>query len=194
MKKQSSVIFGVVLPLLAIFSLFSMVGAQEGSVPFRKQARTAPTSNNVVTLRITLPDGQMMKASEREGGLIRIETNGKTYGLTPHIRDKENGVVGLDIFQMNAVIKDKTIRGESIRILEAIEVNRSFTRYTSGDSSFAILVENIQISSDQTNVPTISPMRPVGDDRCCVTCGSTTACACAVVLGCGSCCSGYCCE
>lgn len=31
------------------------------------------------------------------------------------------------------------------------------------------------------------------EHRCCVTCGETTACGCAVSMDCGSCCSGPCC-
>ena len=35
---------------------------------------------------------------------------------------------------------------------------------------------------------------PDVDGTCCVTCGSTTACACAVSMSCGSCCADTCCP
>src|SRR5436305_15251452 len=50
------------------------------------RAIAIPTSDNLVQLQIII-EGRVIKATQREGGLIRIEHEGKIYGITPHIQD-----------------------------------------------------------------------------------------------------------
>ena len=204
MKKNRQGIYMAMTSLLFALCCISLARVQDAPVPLSKQASTIPTSDELITLKITLSDGQTLTATEREGGMIRIEKDGRIFGVTPHIHDKDNSVIKADIFRITTIKRGGTVVGESMAIVENVEVNKSFPRSTNSDPPFTLQVERIvkakaidtSVSKPKTNdgIGIDPPTDPPPVYRCCVTCGSTTACACAVTLSCGSCCSGPCCP
>src|SRR5438309_1566320 len=104
MRVNRRVGFRVVAPL-ALLGVISAISAQD--VPFRSkqlnepvplsdQARTVPISKDQITLKITLDNGESVKATQFEGGMIRMEIQGRgIFGFTPIRRRQTDGVVAV---------------------------------------------------------------------------------------------------
>lgn len=193
--------------MLIAFGLVSLLYARENPTPSIKQqdvdkhierATTLPSSDYLVTLKITLTDGEVIRATQFEGGLIRIEYQGRIFGITPHIRDMNSGAISAKIFRITRVVKKGETVGEAIALLESLEVNKLVATSTNTDPVFNIQTIRVQESPNapQFDQTKSALERYINDPPhiCCITCGGTTACGCSVELGCGSCCSGKCCP
>jgi hypothetical protein len=189
--------------LIVVGALVSIGWGQYGKTSQRGRARTSPISDNMVTLKLTLSTGEVVTAVQREGGMVRIDKQGSIIGLTPKIRDKEDGTIDVAVFRISAIKGPSgAVVGEGMDLMERLEVRRSLpSKPTASDIlQLSIEVEGIQVGpspqaldANRASTRKVGQYAPVGDD-CCVTCGGLTACACRVSQDCGSCCSGACCQ
>lgn len=186
---------------LAVFFIsslgwLSIVCAQD-ILPYNNQAKAFPTSDNFVELRIQLASGGLFQVSQRNGGMIRIEKDGTTVGLTPIVVDKSRGIVSVVICEIIPLRNISNLVGESIIQGESFTLDKASPK--SGIGKLAISVELEAINTPLKNDKSESRLKAVSllpgpDGTCCVTCNGTKVCACAVTSSCGGCCLGDCCP
>jgi hypothetical protein len=163
------------------------------------RAATLPTSDNLVSLQIIV-GGQIVKATQREGGLIRIEYDGRIVGITPRIRDLDEEKISVDIFRITKIVRNGVYVGDAIAMAQTLDVNKLAATVPDSAPILSIQVEGIRTdlkgsTETQRNEPALERYGKVRKQECCITCGTITACGCSVSIPlCGSCCSGLCCE
>ena len=182
----------LVLMLLSV-TLPSPVFAQdscEGTV-----FATAPV--RLIHGELTLPEGNVMHFSVREGELLLVR------GLL----DSSNETVALQVSGSEEAGFSVRRFGSISEVPEHPEfVDQGSVRLRPHVSESAILGDlSIKILGTEWRSMDTPPMstpgrlegeealRNVAAGSCCVTCGSVTACGCAVSHSCGSCCSDPCC-
>jgi hypothetical protein len=177
-----------------IFNLFTTLCAQEilerssdkpspaPRVPNSKQAKTSPVSKSKITLKITF-DGEPFVVTQYEGATIRIERNGSTFGLIPYL---DGDQVRIKAVKMSVITDGKDIIGEAISDLAYYEVSTeaSVVNGTELGATIELLYVKRAHMTGQINDRFV----PLLVEECCITCGGTTMCACAVGSNCGSCC------
>jgi hypothetical protein len=208
MRKYTALYRAIPAALFVVGLLF-MTGAQSvtprpretnDAPAYDQQAYTVPISNTEITLEITVDGNPPIRATQLDGGLIRIEKIGSTiYGFTPYITDRDTGEVAVRAFRIRRISTQGKVVGEGIKEIANIEAsslsNGALVVFDDSDSRFTFQVKEIQ----QTSIWNDGTMRkrpkrnPVYKIMCCVTCNELRTCACAVEAGCGSCCDGSCC-
>jgi hypothetical protein len=87
---------------------------------------------------------------------------------------------------------------EDLRPLETVNVREGVPVALRSIPTVALVIEGSRLAASTSRVQPIAfnftSMPRSAQNRCCVTCGKVTACACAVEADCGSCCSGPCCP
>lgn len=157
---------------------------------------TAPV--RLIHGELTFPEGDLLRFSVREGELLLVR------GLL----DLPNETVALQL-------SGNEETGFSVRRFESIPersdqpefVDQGSVRLRPHASESVVLGDlSIKIFGTEWRSVDTAPMstpgrlegeealRNVAAGSCCVTCGSTLACGCAVSLSCGSCCSDPCCA
>ena len=165
-----------------------------------QKAFSVPVSKKIVRLEVQVPDGHWIKAAVLEGDQLRIEDHSlkEIVALIPIIK---SGNLVVRVFR----IEKHEAGEESMHFVEDIEQGfgeTSYTKKTTATFSVRSIGTN-EPSRDSNGRPATknsckdegnaSFLTKVGGGRCCVTCGATTSCGCAVDDTCGSCCSGGCC-
>lgn len=173
--------------LAAAVVVTSVLGADPGLV------QAAEPASPHVLLRITTPQGETYRVGVRPGGLAIVENQetGEVLGLRPRMRDAQGAEMELDVFRLGDV-QSEPGPGSRERVLRT---SLGFPEIVILDSVFEVEVESIW--SVQRPARSLRQRgRPVQDpifsSQCCVTCGSSRVCGCAVAGSCGSCCSGCC--
>lgn len=146
------------------------------------KAETFKASAYSVKFELLLPDGQEVKGLEPEGSMIRVTTpQGEIYGLTPIIED---GAVRQVRFHIFSIIQGPG-GNEAMKELQPKTPGVRFPGFT---------VLQATVVPRPVQSPKTSPRaNTCVEARCCVTCNGWTACACAVAMGCDSCCCNPCC-
>jgi len=178
------------------------------------QAYTLPTSSKLVHGTLTLSDGQKVEFTVLEGAMftIRDEESDFFLGFTPTIEDEAEERVSFEIFEIQEMGPDlQTLKEvDDVLVLKTFEVGspwmpaysqltvRGISDSGLNDVEIEQLREDlrIQLKLSPSSKPGENSVEPTltGQSQCCVTCGSVTACGCAVQMSCGSCCSGACCS
>lgn len=172
------------LLLVAAAALSTQAGAAQ---------RVDPNRVFDITLQV---NGQVMTATVREGGTFRLTLHEvDEYRLVPVAGGNERTVT-------LAVYRGTAGQPSTSRIVEHIQVavGRSATLRT--NPAFTLVVDGIrsapprQAAAPQSISFAVSASwrRAVQSDNCCVCCGGACACACGVVMSCGSCCMPGCCS
>lgn len=190
---------------LILFANILVIGAQNApfkvsrnvdSVPLGEQARTVPTSNGQIKIKINLDTGQSVQATQFEGGLIRMEIEGVgVFGFTPYRRGQDTEeTISVKVFRITAINKNGKVVGEGITELERVDLVgdqpiRALGALVNAEMRFTLQLVGVK---DAAKIKEIS-LRPVFEGSCCVTCDGVRTCACAVEALCGSCCMGDCC-
>ncbi len=145
-------------------------------------AETFKASTYSIEFNLLLPDGQEVKGVEPEGSMIRITSpQGKTYGLTPIIEDQAVRQVQFHVFSI-------------IRAAGGNEAMKELQPKMPGVRLPGITVLQARVIPRPSQPSALTPQaNKCVEARCCVTCNGWTACACAVSMGCDSCCCGPCC-
>ncbi len=180
-----------------------------GATGLFAEAYSVPQSSRLVTGEVSLAGGKLVKFTVLEGQMLKLSDSeeGYTLGFSPTIVDEANLKVSFTVFEITEHGPDLHM----LREIESIEVAQTgwvekahaeikITGIEESGLSQADL-EGIQaklavpskLSSDFPYKPATAGGGEEYKSGCCVTCGATTACGCAVSSGCGSCCVGSCC-
>lgn len=173
-----------------------------------KQLGTDPSTDSSaskVTLQLTFDNGAVFKATQFEGEMIRVERNGSTIEIVPHVDIEHGNQVTATVLKVVHVEPAITVE-ERITETSSIEISREASDLPIGDLGAKIAVIRIAYEPRPPNDrKKISRLRlpngeggggvgfAMGGQHCCVTCAGITMCACAVEAPCGSCCAGSCC-
>lgn len=176
------------MPLfLIVFGLVSIVCAQTGSSLLRTRSVGNTTSQRFLTLKFVLPDGNWIRATQREGGVIRVEKRAAVYVFAVGLVDGDNPSISVQVSQDIGI--------NAIRGVEPIRFYRTLAEFRSTKPPFIIQVEGIRSVSKAESRSMIGEGLGLSDaGTCCVTCDLVKTCACAVEASCGSCCMGACCN
>ena len=154
--------------LRAIFLLLVLSGA---SCTTAKIEDTTTKVDEVLFWAIVI-EGQVIANSTFEGAMLTIENSGGVLQFSPIEVNANRGEVKVRIFSER---KNK--------LLEEVVVPVNSSTTLSSRPEIEIVVGNIATLE--------SPRQFLAaKNKCCVTCGVTTACNCGVTMTCGSCCSG----
>ena|SRR6478735_11940374 len=72
--------------------------AQSSSTP--AQSSSAPAGSPVVTMSVTLPDGQVKELTTHESGLAVVTAGGHEYGFRPTMHDDQGTRMTVTVFDM----------------------------------------------------------------------------------------------
>jgi hypothetical protein len=144
-------------------------------------AHARPTdSRRLVQLRLTFESGDWANVTEFDGGMIRIEKNGKKLAISPYIR--EQGQVELRLFQ--AVQREGK---ETMDAVGTIVVGKNLTKLDGGG-----LVTGVQVLDPNKKLPS-NQLAEARNATCCVTtCAGTLVCGVCVCTDCKRCGPGWC--
>jgi hypothetical protein len=175
--------FGRCLAVLGALAVVPQVTADAQTKAF-----TVRASEQRVVLNVTLADGEHVELTTRDGEMARLAFEGVQYGIAPYIADTSSGTIRLFVARIRKLAKtgDETLEqvGELPARLGGERVQSNTT------PAFEISVKQLL---PPRQAEAAGANRPEPDGICCVTCGSVRACACAVTMSCGSCCSDPCC-
>ena len=167
-----------------------------------KKSGTVHSPGSRVSLRLTFDTGAVFTVTQFEGAPIRIERNGSTISMVPHVDTINGNQVRVDIFKgLSMSPKDVSIKNR-IPDISAFEVGIEPSALPISDLGSRVEIAVVGIAYE-VRVPSedkeISRFRPLFDppgriDECCLRCSEITVCGCAVEGACGSCCSGSCCT
>lgn len=163
------------------------------------EAFTLPVSNQLIEGKIELQDGEVINFKVLDGAMVKVKNDdeGLYLGFTPQKLDGER--VSFTVFEI-------TEHGEGLEGMSqvgAFETSLGEKASFSGRGYFGIEVTGFAKSTRKMQeIDAFRQQVFFGDGekndtpllgRCCVTCGGTTACGCAITMSCGSCCDGTCC-
>jgi hypothetical protein len=149
-----------------------------------------------VTLKLTMPNGFWMRATEGDGGHVTIQRNKTVLTLFPHILNQNR--LSLTARLVGNSTEGPIVRETSFEI-ETNAVCRPLLEWSRFGVAFDFEVESVQRTSVNRHSVQVSFQNhfDIGggaSGECCITCGGFTTCACAVEAPCGSCCTGLCCS
>lgn len=206
MKKCIRIAVRFIVPVGIVFGLVStMIWAQNGQDAQKaidlpeasdkyEQAATVPSSDRLITFKLTLDNRAPVEVTQLEGGMIRIEKEGSwILGLTPYVRDSSTDEIAVKIFQISVITKENVAVGEGIVELQTLrpykEEDKLLSSFTYGDSHFIIQLAD----KKKTLKSDIRPQLVEYYGNCCVTCDGVRICGCSVNASCGACCAPPCC-
>lgn len=171
-----------------------------------------PISNRTIQGEIALGGGELVKFTSLEGSLVTLEgPDVGSLAISGEILDEASSHVRFTVFEIQQF--GQGLHG--LKQIEQFEV-RDKAPGAATQAGFQTITANRIEKSDKVSqaqieafrqatldsvaggassaAPETSGLIPDIDGTCCVTCGSTTACACAVSMSCGSCCADQCCP
>jgi hypothetical protein len=177
------------------------------------QAFSVPISNRVIQGEVALGDGEVVKFKALEGGMTTIKdlTTGRQIGFTGEITNAESRMVRFTFFeitepqpglqalrqidQIDAVPgQPAASRALPTAMLSVANLGTSKLSAEEIEAFRRSILPETQFADTGTSPDALVKPDPTNPTTlCCVTCGSTTACGCAVSMTCGSCCDGACC-
>jgi hypothetical protein len=197
------VLVGFITTLLFQENPFAAQNSQDPLL-LNQQASAVPLSTTLITLTITLENGKLIKATQPEGGLIRVEFNEfSIFGLVPYVSDHTSGAVAVKILRIRKVRAGEKAIGERLTELETIPITIESASAVSkiSDTPLRFSLQLLAVKQDTDIVGKSVHSQNGGTvgsnlaSSCCVSCdGGPKTCACAVEMSCGSCCMGTCCR
>lgn len=179
----------VILCLILTLASLSIVAAQNTRSFLEKNGTPTNDVELLVTLKFILPSGDCIHATQREGGLIRIEKGKSVYLLTPRINMAGSVFIEVNIlyeYQMAILTQPLDLQVDVNSSKDLLELNPLLP--------FLVRIEKIQ-KVVRTNINSLNRLdsQMIGSGECCVTCNGIRTCACAVSASCGTCCIPKCC-
>jgi hypothetical protein len=146
-----------------------------------QEASSIPISDRQFCVALKLPDGHTVTGRVLEGQMFKSSsTEFGSFGFTPTLTPTGAAQVAVYEITLHSPGNEMLRRTETLELnLAAPEPGRT--------------LQGWEFSLCGVNAGDVGDPSKAGA-RCCVTCGSTTSCGCAVADTCGSCCSGPCCA
>lgn len=164
--------------------------APAGPKPARNEVNGIPLSDRVIRWEMTLSDGRVIRLAVLEGEMARLKmADGQTYGLVPVLRADQQDRIEFRLF---SVSRQKGL-GESLRLQESFGLEEGGDYFPSVWDGSLIKISRAYFREVPAGTEKLSVEPIETDNGCCVTCGGTRACGCAVSMDCGDCCSPPCC-
>jgi hypothetical protein len=168
--------------VLILFTVIAIAFAQD-----RLSNRIEQTEKQqLLALKLKFPSGGWAKVRGREGDLLRVSQNGKTFGMRAFFRDKQKGSVELRIVRINMEAGREVFQEQGVLL-----ATMDSPEFIGIDLSFQ--VELLAIKNDETvNKGEITAQSGCCSETCngeqvCSPCSSETDCACC-------CTGGGCCK
>lgn len=192
----------LLVAVLATSLMVADVGAEAFSVP---------VSNYMVKGQLEMTDGEIIQFAVLDGAMLKVRNPDEGYfvGLTPVIK-KEGGeqVVSFTVFNiaehgpgLHSLKEEGTFEtrpGEKSAMVapfyaevSLLGIEKSSLSQGDVDKMRRNMMPNKLFAKD--GFETGADQGGGISTECCVTCGSTTACGCAVSMSCGDCCDSQCC-
>ena len=109
---------------LVLFCFLSLALASKNASN-SKHPSSAQASDSLVTIRLTMSDGRVILASQRDGEMITTgPQEGENLGIIPH--PDATGAVTLDFFRISKILKKGAVVSGSNIWLASIELNSTF--------------------------------------------------------------------
>jgi hypothetical protein len=158
-------------------------------------------SRSKVTLELTFDTGAVFRVSQYEGSLIRVERNGSTVGMIPHVDTRNGNQVTATILEGAPLNMRDVSLLERIAKTGSIELGRESSDLATGGLRVKVAIVAIVYEVSNTGETTKNSRLRLQSDpgglgdgpECCVTCDGIKVCGCAVDAPCGSCCVSTCC-
>ena len=163
--------------LVAALGFVMIVWAHGRPAPAR---RADTDSRRMVRLHLTFASGDWANVTDFEGGMIRIEKDGKKLAISPYIRAQ--GQIELRLFQAVQREGKETMDAAGILL-----VGKNVTKLEGGGllTGVQVLDTNKKLSPDQ--------LAEAASTTCCVTtCAGTLVCGVCVCTDCKRCGPGWC--
>lgn len=184
----------LLISILMLFCLFSIGSAERGSSDSDRPL-LQPTSDRLITIRLTMSNGQVIQVSQYDSKMIITgPVGGEKIGITPHIL--ENSRVALDFSHVTKSI-DGSESGRTIVSIGSMELNSALPRATPVSLISSIELIGISTMSEgaavrvgfwqNTSSKQKHPPKLREECPCCVTCGGNQTCGVNVQMSCGSC-------
>jgi hypothetical protein len=155
---------------------------------FSEERAKDAASKGQIRLRITFPGRAPIFATQLDGGVIKVRVDGRTWGMITATVGSSTEEALVTLFEYDR--DDIKIHKGSL-LQERLSVRTQFDTF-SKSAPFQIRVETIKLG-DSGAITNDSGEPIIDENRCCVSCGGVTVCACAVSAACGNCCAGICC-
>lgn len=159
--------------------------------------------NLVIDLHVNAEaENRAFDGSVMEGRRFRLTFRGNaTYEISPVRVSAQDRTFRLTIYK-----GPEGAATEALRVVEQLEVRQGVPAVIPSMPTVSIVVDGTRTAqaaagasqavyrtaSMRTPAPQALTSRLLGE--CCITCGTITACGCAVGMSCGSCCSDACCK
>lgn len=155
---------------------------------------TLPLSDLLIRWTLVQPDGREVLLTVREGEVARVGLEGQWYALAPLVTDRAAGTVSFRVFRLP---KSNAIAGP--RLLEGFELPIGAEHAPSSLAGVRLRLGGVLELQREDPKSAVAASKPdlggvVIANGCCVRCGGTEACGCAVSMDCGDCCSPPCCA
>lgn len=201
-KNRSCLMLKTMWLVAVVFALGTGAAyAQQAEVG--EQAFSKPISGTLIRLEVQISADRVIKGMVEEGGMFRVTdaSLGLAVGLVPLLHEDS---VKVKVYEIS---KHPSGGGEVVRYREEVELTPGTVGVPKKLQQVLELKVQEIIRSKAPEQPKStaeksmacvsqnqSTLRLVTAFGCCVTCGGTTSCGCAVEDSCGSCCAGPCCR
>lgn len=137
-----------------------------------------------VEVTLQIPGNEALKATVSDKSVLRFKVDNTLYGVAISdldVEKKEATIAFLEVDELKDGIK--LVPNDKIKVV-ADKSGATSLAVENNLGAFEVKLNGFSVGSLDVNAAAGS---------CCVTCGNTTACGCAVSMSCGSCCSDPCC-
>ncbi|HEV7738075.1 MAG TPA: hypothetical protein VGO47_11970 [Chlamydiales bacterium] len=170
----------LIFPLM-LFCLLSLALAEK-RIPKSNPHPPTQASSNLITIRLTMPDNQVILATQYEYEMITLgPPDGEKLGITPHLLD--NGAVALDFSLITNGIERGTVVGGSRKDIGSMELNSTLPQATPTKLIKRIEIIIISKAAEELGNRGLNKL----SCPCCVSCDGQECCGLTVQMSCNSC-------
>lgn len=177
------------------FSLTLIPAERQAPAKAAQAAETPvlPLSDRLIRWILVQPDGREVLLTVREGEVARVGFEGRWYALAPLVTDRAAGKVSFRVYGL-----PESGGAGRPRLLEGFELPVGIEHAAVSVAGMRLRLEGVLEVPREDGMKSATAAALIGGGgeimtACCVRCGETEACGCAVSMDCGDCCSYPCC-
>lgn len=170
----------------------------ERQAPMKGAASAAslglPLTDRLIRWTLVQPDGREVLLTVREGESARVGFEGRWYALAPLVTDRGAGKVSFRVYAL-----PEAAGGGRPRLVEGFELPIGVEHAANAVAGMRLRLEGVLEVPREDGMKSAEAASLIDGGGeimtgCCVRCGGTEACGCAVSMDCGDCCSPPCCA